>query len=179
MSADFINWITVISFVLAIASIGIGIYQIYLVGRVKKVAEAAKESADRTQTLITKNLLLSEVSTSTRTLEEVKFLVRSERYEAALLRVSDLTSQLIQIQQMLSGSNQSLEIDFEQILSVMLGIRDNFEKKGFDSAFEIQGAIINSQLAVVSDELNKWIGKVKIVVEKEDENGKGQIEANS
>ncbi|MCY7347538.1 MAG: hypothetical protein LH614_15140 [Pyrinomonadaceae bacterium] len=62
---------------------------------VKKAAVAAKDAADQTRKTISQNLLLSNVHTCIKNLEEIQAFVRYERYESAQIRTSDLVSLFI------------------------------------------------------------------------------------
>jgi hypothetical protein len=67
------------------------IWQIY---KTRRAAEAAKDASLQTQKAISHNLLLSDVSTCVKHIEELKAFVRRENYELALVRANDLISQL-------------------------------------------------------------------------------------
>lgn len=86
------------------------IWQIY---KTRRAAEAAEVASLQTQKSILRNLLLSDVSTCIKHIEEIKSSARNEKYEMSLTRVNDLISQLIQIQEVLKGSNQVYQIDFD------------------------------------------------------------------
>jgi len=163
MSDEFVKWIGVIGSVASLVGLPIAIWQIY---KTRRAAEAAKNSADRTQKFISRNLLLSDVSTCTRNLEEIKFFVRIERYESAQIRIGDLILQLIQVREMLESSNSSHQIEFKETLSQLSIIREDFEKKLAKSSVKINGVRVNSQLSEISDDLNKLIGGTKIAIEK-------------
>jgi len=158
-----VKWIGVIGSVASLIGLPVAIWQIY---KTRRAAEAATNAALQTQRTISRNLLLSDVSTCTRNLEEIKSFVRDEKYESALIRATDLTSQLIQIQEVLKSSNQAYQIEFEETLSQLSIIRESFEKKLAKSSAKIDGVQINSKLAKVSDDLNKLIGETKIAVKK-------------
>ena len=163
MNDESVKWIGVIGSVASLIGLPVAIWQIY---KTRRAAEAATNAALQTQRTISRNLLLSDVSTCTRNLEEIKSFVRDEKYESALIRATDLTSQLIQIQEVLKSSNQAYQIEFEETLSQLSIIRESFEKKLAKSSAKIDGVQINSKLAKVSDDLNKLIGETKIAVKK-------------
>ncbi len=96
----------------------------------------------------------------------MKAFVRSGKYESALIRITDLVSQLIQIQEVSKSSNQPLQIEFKETLSQLSIIRKDFEKKLVKSSAKMDIVQINSQLSEISDDLNKMIGETKITVEK-------------
>jgi hypothetical protein len=163
LSNELLNWISVVGSLLSLIGVIVAIWQILLV---KRTAQAAKDASDRTQKIISRNLLLSDVSTCTKNLEEIKTYVRIERYESSLIRVNDLVTDLIQIQQRLEGTNQAIPFEFEEMLSQLSIIREEFEKKVNKTSAKINNIHINSQLSLISDDLNKLIGGTIIIVEK-------------
>lgn len=168
MSNELLNWISVIGSLLSLIGVIVAIWQILLV---KRTAQAAKDASDRTQKIISRNLLISHVSTCTKNLEEIKTYVRIERYESSLIRVNDLVTDLIQIQQRLEGTNQAIPFEFEEMLSQLSIIREEFEKKVNKTSAKINNIQINWQLAKISDDLNKLIGGTIMTIEKGEENG--------
>lgn len=164
MSSDLVNWISIIGSFLSLIGVIIALVQI---SKTRRAAEAAKVASIQTQSVISRNLLLSDVSICARNIEEIKYFARNEKYESALIRVTDLVSQLIQLRETLESSNQSHQIEFEERLSQLVFIRVNFEKKLNKNSVKINTVQVNSQLSEISDELNKLIGKVKLVI-KED-----------
>ncbi len=165
MSSELVNWISIIGSFLSLIGVIIALVQI---NKTRRAAEAAKDASLQTQKAISRNLLLSDVPNCTRNIEEIKYFARNEKYESALIRVTDLVSQLIQLRETLESSNQSHQIEFEERLSQLVFIRVNFEKKLNKNSVKINIVQVNSQLSEISDELNKLIGKVKLAI-KEDE----------
>ena len=168
MNSEFVNWISVLGSLASLIGLPIAIWQIR---KTRRVAEAAREASNQTQKTISNNLLIADVSTCTRNLEEIKSFVRIERYESALIRTTDLMSYLIQIQQRTRESKQKLPIEFEEMLSQLSIIREEFEKKVIKTSARINKVQINLQLALISDDLNKLIGGTIIVIERGKENG--------
>lgn len=163
MSDEFIKWIGIIGSVASLVGL---YYAIKQINKTLEAAEAAKEAALKTRKVISRNLLLSDVSTCTRIIEEIKLFVRSEKYEPALIRVTDLVSQLIQIQEVSKSSSQTLQVNFKEKLSQLSVIRKSFEKKIAKTPVKIYSVAVISQLAEISDDLNKFIGENKIVIEE-------------
>ncbi len=161
-------WLSLLGSLASLIGLPIAIWQI---NKTRRAAEAAKDASLETQKAISRNLLLSDVSICVKYIEEIKNFIRYEKYEAAQIRVSDSVSELIQIQEMLISSNQLHQIEFEKIISQLSNIRNKFEKKLADSSVKISIAVINEQLSLISDNLNKFIGEKKIAVQKGKENG--------
>jgi len=168
VNSEIVNWIGIIGSALSLIGVGIAIWQISLV---KKAAVAARDAADQTQKTISQNLLLSNVHTCIKNLEEIQSFVRYERYESAQIRTSDLVSYLYQIQQRTKNSQQTLEIEYEEMLSQLSIIREDFERKVNKSSAKINNVQINTQLSEISDSLHKLIGGTIIAIEKGKENG--------
>jgi len=156
-------WLGLLGSIASLVGLPVAIWQI---SKTRRAAESAKTASIQTQHVISRNLLLSDVSTCTRNIEEIKSFVRNGKYESALIRVTDLISQLIQIREVLENSSQPHQIEFEERLSQLVIIRTDFEKKLAKSSAKINIVQVNSQLAEVSDELNKLIGEAKIAVKK-------------
>lgn len=167
MNDEFAKWIGVIGSVASLIGLPIAIWQIY---KTRRATEAATRAVLRTQNTISRNLILTEASTCTRNLEEIKFYSRIERYESALIRISDLISYLIQIQQRYENAETLVQIEFEEMLSQLSIIREDFEKKVIKSSARINIVQINSELSKISDNLNKLIGNTIIIIEKGEEN---------
>lgn len=163
MNDEFVKWIGIIGSLASVFGLPFAIWQIY---KTRRAAEAATKAVTRTQKAISRNLLLSEISNCTRNTEEIKSFVRSGKYESALIRANDLISQLIQIQEISKISNQSVQIEFRETISQLSIIRKDFEKKIIKSSAKMDVELINSQLSEISDNLNKFIGETKVVVEK-------------
>ena len=168
MNSEIVNWISITGSILSLIGVGIAIWQISLV---KKAAVAAKDAADQTQKTISQNLLLSNVYTCIKNLEEIQSFVRNEKYESAQLRTNDLVSFLYQIQQRTKNSQQTIEIEYEEMLSQLSIIREDFERKVYKSSARINNVQINSQLSKISDGLHKFVGGTVIIIEKGEGNG--------
>ena len=71
MNSEVANWISVIGSILSLLGVIIAIQQIR---QVKKSADAAKKAADRTQRIISRNLLLSDVKNCIKNLDEFSYM---------------------------------------------------------------------------------------------------------
>ncbi len=168
MTNEVANWITVIGTLLSLVGVGIAIWQIQ---KTRRVAQAAKDASDQTQKIISRNLLIYDVKTCLKNLDEIQSFVRIEKFESARLRTSDLIGYLYQIEQRLEGTNQEVPFEFEEMFSQLSIIREKFEKKVIRTSARINGIQINNQLSKVSDDLNKLIGGTIIAIEVGEENG--------
>lgn len=168
MTSELANWITVIGSLLSLIGVGIAIWQIQ---KTRRVAEAAKDASDQTQKIISRNLLLSNVSTCAKNLDEIKLYIQMENYTAAQLRINDLIANLIRIQQRAENTRRIVHVDFKETLAQLSIIRNDFEKKVNKKSARINKVRINEQLSKISDDLNKLIGGTMIAIEKGEENG--------
>lgn len=168
MNSEIVNLIGVIGSFLSLIGVIIAIWQIR---KTRRIAQAAKDASERTQKIISRNFLLSDVSTCTKNLEEIKTYVRIERYESSLIRINDLISALVQIQQRLDAVEQNIPFEFEEILSQLSVVREEFEKKVNKSSAKINNVQINSRLSLISDDLNRLIGRTVMKIEEGGENG--------
>ena len=153
-------WLGLLGSIASLIGLPVAIWQI---SKTRRAAEAAKDASIQTRNAISRNLLLSDVSVCVKHIEEIRLYVRGDNYELAQVRVNDLNSQLIQIQEVLTDSNQ---IDFEEILQEIKKIRSGFRKKIDGSSVKFNYIRVNNQLDIVSDSLYKLIGKNKIGIEK-------------
>jgi hypothetical protein len=168
MINDIIYWLSVLGSIASLVGLPIAIWQIR---KTRRVAEAARDASDRTQKTISQNLLLSNIHTCIKNLEEIQSFVRYERYESAQIRAYDLISYLYQIQQRTKNSQQTLEIEYEEMLSELSIIREEFERKVNKSSARINNVQINTRLSEISDSLHKLVGGTIIAIEKGEENG--------
>lgn len=168
MTNEVANWITVIGSLLSLVGVCIAIWQIL---KTRRIAQAAKDASDQTQRIISRNLLIYDVKTCLKNLDEIQSFVRIEKFESARLRTSDLIGYLYQIEQRLEGAKQEVPFEFEEMFSQMIIIREEFEKKVIKTSARINSIQINTQLSKVSDDLNKLIGGTIIAIEAGEENG--------
>ncbi|HLL75459.1 MAG TPA: hypothetical protein VK421_09335 [Pyrinomonadaceae bacterium] len=168
MSNQLINTISIIGSVLSLIGVIIAIAQIRKTLRAAKAAQAA---ATQTQIAISRNVLLTDISTCARSLEELKVLIRGNRFEAALMRVTDLTSQLVQLQHLQRPISTIQSIDFKEVLTQLSILRELLERKIYQHQTEINPVLMNSQLSQISDELNRWIGEEKYLVTERGDHG--------
>lgn len=163
MSSELVNWISIIGSFLSLIGVIIALVQI---SKTRRAAEAARMASLETQKIISRNLSLSDVSVCVKYIEEVRLYLKNESYELAQIRVSDLVSQITQIQEILKNSNQIHQIDFEEMLSELTKTRNIFRKKLEGISIKINNIRVNNQLDIVSNSLNKLIGRNKIDIEK-------------
>jgi len=137
------------------------VIMIWQISKTHSAASAARKAAiDSRQTLQT-NLMLVDISSCIKQIEEIQVLLRNDRHESALLRVTDLGSQLVQLRHHHDFSSEDSRVEFQDILSQLSIIRNGLEQKLNDSQYFIQIVRINKKLAEIANRLNDWVGKGK------------------
>ena len=163
MSSELVNWISIIGSFLSLIGVIIALVQII---KTRRVAEAAKDASLQTQKAISRNLLLSDVLNCVKHIDEIRLYLRGENYELAQVRANDLNSQLIQINAVVNASNQITQVELEELFIEVSKIRLDLRKRIEGNKAKINVVKINAQLDLVSDNLNKLIGEIKIAIEK-------------
>lgn len=163
MSGELVNWISIIGSFLSLVGVIVALVQI---SKTRRAAESAKEASLQTQKVISRNLSLSNVSVCVKYIEEVRLYLKDGNYEIAQVRINDLISLINQIQEILKVSPQIHQIDFEEMLSELTKTRNIFRKKLEKSSINVNNIRVNNQLDIVSNSLNKLIGRNKIDIEK-------------
>lgn len=160
MQVDWVDAVSVAGSVLSLLGVGITLWQIR---KTLRAAQAAEAAAKETQFAIARSVFLSDVSACVRSLEELKVLVRGERHEAALMRVTDLSTMLIQLQS-LRVQQADKRITFTGMLSQLAVMRESLEQKVNNQEAEIDPTQVNTQLSNVSDQLNRLLGEEKYMI---------------
>lgn len=158
MQVDWIDAVSVAGSVLSLLGVGITLWQIR---KTLRAAQAAEAAAKETQLAIARSVFLSDVSACVRSVEELKVFVRGEKHEAALMRVTDLSTMLIQLQPLQVQQATTKTTDFTKMLSQLSLMRELFEQKVNKQEAEINPAQVNTQLSDISDRLNRMLGKEK------------------
>ena len=151
---------------LAVGVVGFSL-TIWQLLRTRKSAVAAERAAERTQSSLQSNIMLVDISACLGTIEQIKTAIRSKRYEAALLRVTDLTSQLSQIRQLPDFSN-SVKVKMQGIVSQLSVLRNTLEARDRDAKQTFNPVNANKKLSEISDCLTGWIGIYKYSINKGD-----------
>lgn len=160
-----------INLLVGISGLAIGVvgftFTIWQLFRTRKAAVAAKEAAQKTQSSLQSNVMLVDISACIGMIEEIKTSIRNMQYNAALIRVTDLTSQLIQIRQLPDFSNQ-VGRKMQSIVSQLSILRNTLEARNNEPEQILDSVKINRKLSEISDCLNGWIGVYKYSINKED-----------
>jgi hypothetical protein len=141
-------------------------FSIIMIWKTRKIAQEAKNAAIEAQDKIRRNVMLSDISSCEKTVNEVKTLIKGKKYESGLLRTGDLISQLIQIRSFIQGSFEEEPEAFQDSISQLAIIRGWLDGKMIDKGKEIDGKAITETLSKIADRLNGWIGKSKYTIPK-------------
>lgn len=139
---------------------------IWQIVKTRHIAEATKKATLKTQKAISHNLILSDISTSIKNIEQIKSYIRDNKYDLAQFRINDVISQLIQVQEVLKISDISSEINFDNLINILVLLDGEFDKRIRDNSVIIVFSRVNSQLNICFKELNRLLGKAKTFIEK-------------
>ena len=157
--------------IIAISGLAVSIFGfIFAIGQIlktKKAAIAASNAAYDAKKVMQKEFMLSDISSSAKSIEELKSLMRRERFEDALFRISDLNSQLIQLRHLDYFQKEEFKKLFQDIIAQLAVLRDILENKISDNGQKIEIVIVNRKLAEIADSLNDLIGKAKYTIKEE------------
>ena len=101
------------------------------------------------------------MTSCTRVIEEIKGLLRSRKYELALLRVTDLNSLIIQLQSLSTTTGERPDQRSREALTSLSVLRDLLELKLDNDETAIETAKVNAELSRIADRLGHWIGRKK------------------
>jgi len=105
-----------------------------------------------------------------RSLEEIKVLVRVERHEAALMRVTDLSMLLIQLQHLNIQPASDSKTNFARMITQLAILRELLEQKVYKQDAEVNPVQVNTQLSKISDQLSRLLGEEKYAVGRRRDN---------
>ena len=144
MNSEIVNWISIIGSFASLIGLAFAYWQIY---KTRKAAESAEKASRQTKEAISRNLLIYDISTCIKYIEEIRLYLRNDNYELAQVRSKDLISYIIQNQSLLKSFNQSDKINFEEIVAELNRLRNLLQKK-IDK---------NSQDLILSEPITNWI----------------------
>jgi len=149
----------------------IGVFvALYQLRKTRKATEATQIAVNKTHQAITQNIFLSDISSVARTIEEIKLQIRTEKFESALLRVSDVITQLLQLSSLPQSIDNSRALNITQAVAQLSILREILEKELRHKNNEIKSVEINSVLSKISDRFNKVVGKSKFNIKAGENN---------
>jgi len=153
-----VDWFGIIGSVCSIAGI---IFAIFQIQKTLKAAEAAQKAAESATDAIQLNVTLANISACIKEVEEIQALLRTQRYDAALLRVTDLSGKIIQLKAMPQSKFMQGKRDGKRHLTQLSILKTLLEEKLVNNKNEINIANANKFLSEISDDFNVWIGANK------------------
>ena len=163
-SQAWLNAFSVGGTILSLLGLAVAIFQIV---KTRRAAEAAKLAAQQAQQSIARTVFLVDVTNCAAQLDEIKALLRARRYEAALLRVTDVTAAVTQLRGM-TRTHAKQPLNFKQALTQLGILRDLLELRLHEENTPINPVKINEILSGIADSLNRWIGSNKYLAAAED-----------
>jgi len=142
--------LTVIGFIVTITGFIVTIWQIY---KTRKISNAAYSAIKST-------MVISDLSTLVKLIQEIKNSIRNKQYDASYLRTNDLIHSLIQTKQLILA----IECDSEEILKKMviqLSILRNQLETAIYKNESIEGLKINQKLSELEVELSELVTRIK------------------
>lgn len=155
MSPTWVDWVGLAGSGLSFVSVWIAIWQIV---KTRRVAEATQRASRTALAAMGRQVVLSEVTACSANLTTIIELVRTKRYEAVSLRVSDLMRQLNHIRNMPDAAALAA---FGQLLTQLYVIRELMDRRLADPRVEVRPVEVIKVLNGVSDELNELVGRQK------------------
>ena len=152
------DWISALGSFLSLIGVLVALQQI---GKVRSAAESAKVASEFASLNLQRNMAMIDISGCINEIEEIKVLIRGNRYESSLLRVSDLIGKIIQLKTMPKTDGVCEIKEINQKLAQLGVLRDLLEKKLHKPDTAFNPSKINSILSSIADELHAWIGENK------------------
>jgi hypothetical protein len=145
-----------IQLLLTMAGIAVALWQ---VAKARKAAEASRDASTRAERQIGRQVLLADIAISLRTLEETRTFIRMGRFEAGLIRLTDLTGQLTQIEQIELSSPHNL--DLSGVLTQLSILQEVLERNVQDPKVPVDFVHASKTLTKVAARLHRWMGANK------------------
>lgn len=158
-----LNVISVAGSALSLIGVWITLLQIR---KTRRAAEAAEKASQRAQQAIARNVLLVDVTGCVSQLDAIKTMIRAKRFDAALLRVCDLSAALSQLRKV-GASEPTRQLPYKKALTQLGILSDLLEERLQDDQTAVNPVQINSVLSDISSSLNSWIGSAKYLPSEE------------
>jgi len=162
IAKEVIHLLREFEWLITILGFGITIWQLI---KVQNVAQAARQAAQDAKIELQKNSVLIDIASCTQSIEELKTLFRSHRYEMALVRVTSLHVQINQLLNLHNSLKSGSPVKFQDALVQLAIIREKLEQQVHDpntSVIDIVKTI--NVLSLISDHLNDRLAKVKFTL---------------
>lgn len=153
-----INFITVLGTYLSIFGLIVAYIQI---SSVKKIAKLTEEKVQETRDKIILILSVSDISKAIKVAEEAQFLLNNSKYDAALLRLKDLKSVIIQASMIPSLNTSNLTPDYHELKSNLVDDITNLSDFANGHKKKINFSVINSDLEKLSSILIEFENRLK------------------
>lgn len=153
-----------VGIILSLGGFGFAIYQIY---QVKSVALAAKTAANNARRTISRSTVASEGALAAKFIDEIKIYLQVGKLESALIRLADLSRELIQLHERFRASESDLQkIKFTAMSTQVATVRDQLERHVADSGQLFDAVWAQGELSGLAESVNRMIGIMKMRIEK-------------
>jgi len=156
LNQTFLAWASLIGTVVSVVGFGVAIWQLR---RTAKAAKAAELASTLARAAVSESVLLTELASCIRSIEEIKAHLRTNRLESALLRVIDTRSSLVQFRSMQKSAQ--LRQAVLDALTQLAELRDLLEGSLATGRSEVDTVEAIRALSGSSDVLNEWLGNAK------------------
>jgi hypothetical protein len=156
--------LTILGLVFSVGGFTVTIWQVV---KTRRVAAAAKQAAENAQSAIKRNVMLADMSSCSKTLDQIKQYVRDRKTEPALMRVTDLMLQLSQLAQAYETSEGLDVFDFQGVLTHLNILREELERNHARPETPLKPVRINATLTNLSVRIESFIGKEKFAIDNE------------
>ncbi|MDP2216199.1 MAG: hypothetical protein Q8J68_02790 [Methanolobus sp.] len=157
-SLNLVEWVGLIGSIVSIAGLPFALLQI---SRTRSAAEAAKKAATQAQQSFQKNIIVADLSSCARFIGEIQSQIRSERWEAALYRINELKTVLIQVRHLRDLPVDDSDAFVQAITSQLSVLLSKLEQRLVNPNVKMDPVAINKKLDQISDSLFEVSGKAK------------------
>jgi hypothetical protein len=154
-----VNIITVIGFIITTVCFVITILQLY---KTKKLTKAAYTAAVEAKSAMKNVIVISDLSTIIKTIQEIENYIRNRKPDSAYLRVNDLMHALVQIKQLIITTNNA-DDEIKKILYQLSVIKRQLETKINDGK-EMDITKVNYTLSEFELILEEITSKIKFPI---------------
>ena len=142
--------VSVVGFSLTIVGLGFAIWQIR---RAVTSSEAAAVAARQASDAIAFNIELTSLASGVRLIGEVDALVRSEQFDAASVRLSDLRELVVQLRNS-REHNADVDTRFQESVALIATLGDVILRRHYRPNARFDPLAVHGRLGDVSDFLN-------------------------
>ena len=153
-------YITIISSLITVIGFVITIVQII---KTKKISNAAYSAAREAKLAITNTMIISNLSSKVKVIQEIQGDIFNEKYDVAYLHTKELIHELIEIRQLIISKEQNDEGIIKETI-VQLGILKRQLESTIYKNEKIEISKINPKLSEFEIKLSELFAKIKFPI---------------